>query len=145
MRCGGRGIGQPFPGMSRRTFVRYLTFQLPEWGLVVLLLLGLDHWTDAPPWLLVAGGVGFVVKDVLLYPWLRHAYAHVANDPGENLVGRRGVATSPVGDQGWVRVDAELWRAESDGPSIPQGTPVRVRALDGHVLVVEPDAGTAGP
>jgi membrane protein implicated in regulation of membrane protease activity len=128
-----------------RTLVRYLLFQLPEWGLVVLLLLGIDHWTDTPLWLLVVGGAAFVVKDLLLYPWVRHAYAHVGNDPGENLVGRRGIATSPVGHEGWVRVDAELWRAESGGGPIAKGTPVRVRALDGHVLVVEPDGEGAGP
>jgi membrane protein implicated in regulation of membrane protease activity len=127
-----------------RTFARYLFFQLPEWGLVVLLLLAIDHFTETPAWLLVAGGVGFVAKDVALYPWMRRAYEHVGNDPGENLVGRRGVATSTVARDGWVRVDAELWRAETGDGEIPKGTRIRVCALDGHVLVVEPD-GDASP
>jgi len=126
-----------------RTFARYLLFQLPEWGLVVLLLLAIEHFSRAPTWLLVLAGAGFVAKDVALYPWMRRAYEHVGDDPGENLVGRRGVATSAVAAEGWVRVDAELWRAEADGGEIPKGAPVRVRALDGHVLVVEPDGDAA--
>ena len=125
---------------GRSTLLRYLLFQLPEWLLVALLLLGIHRYTDVPVWLLWAGGVGFVVKDLLLYPWLRHAYEHVAADPGEELVGRRGVAVEAVAPEGWVRVHAELWRAESGGEPIPAGAPVRVRALRGHVLVVEPES-----
>ena len=120
--------------------VRYLLFQIPEWGLVSLLLLAIHHWSDAPGWLLALGGAGFVAKDLLLYPWLRHAYEKVGGDPGEHLVGRRGVALEEVDSEGWVRVSAELWRAESAGPAIPAGARVRVRALHGHVLVVEPEA-----
>jgi len=125
-------------GVSR-TLLRYVLFQIPEWGLVVLLLLAIDHYTHAPTWLLVAGGVGFVAKDFALYPWMKRAYEPVGSDPGEHLVGRRGVATSAVGHEGWVRIDAELWRAETGDGVIPSGTPIRVRALDGHVLVVERD------
>lgn len=127
-----------------RTLTRYLLFQLPEWGLVVLLLVALNRFTDAPTWLLVACGAGFVIKDVALYPWMRRAYEHVGSDPGENLVGRQGVATSAVAENGWVRVDAELWRAEAGAGEIAKGTRVRVQALDGHVLVVEPDGDAAG-
>jgi membrane-bound serine protease (ClpP class) len=122
------------------TFPRYLLFQIPEWGLVALLLLAIHHWSDAPAWLLALGGAGFVAKDLLLYPWLRRAYEKVGSDPGEHLVGRRGVALEDVAPEGWVRVQAELWRAESAGPAIPAGRRVRVRALRGHVLVVDPDA-----
>jgi len=123
-----------------RTFARYLLFQLPEWGLVLLLLLAIDRFTEAPAWLLVAGGARFVAKDLALYPWMRSAYEHVGSDPGEHLVGRRGVATSAIASQGWVRIDAELWRAEVETGEIPQGTRIRVRSLDGHVLVVEAES-----
>ena len=126
-----------------RTWVRYLMFQFPEWALVALLLLAIHRFTEAPTWLLLVGGLGFVAKDLALYPWMRQAYEHVGSDPGENLVGRRGVATSVVANRGWVRVDAELWRAEAGGDDIPKGCAVRVCALDGHVLVVEPDGEAA--
>ncbi|MBW2316366.1 MAG: NfeD family protein [Deltaproteobacteria bacterium] len=127
-----------------RTFQRYLLFQLPEWGLVVALLVAIHRYTEAPTWLLVAAAAGFVAKDLALYPWMKRAYEHVGSDPGEKLVGRQGVATSLVSEDGWVRVDAELWRAETRGDDIPKGAPVTVRALDGHVLVVDPAAEATG-
>jgi len=122
-----------------RTFLRYLLFQVPEWGLVGLLLLGLHRFTDAPPALLWGGAVAFLVKDLALYPWLWRAYEHVGHEPGEDLIGRAGVATSAVAGNGWVRVGSELWRAEAEGAPIAKGAAIRVRALDGHVLVVTPE------
>lgn len=127
-----------------RTLQRYLLFQLPEWGLVALLLFAIHRYTEAPSWLLVAAAAGFVAKDLALYPWMKHAYEHVGSDPGEHLVGRQGVATSLVAEAGWVRIDAELWRAETRGDVIPKGASVTVRALDGHVLVVDSVGESAG-
>jgi membrane protein implicated in regulation of membrane protease activity len=142
---GSGRIGQPWAMTTRArlgggsVFARYLFFQIPEWGLVALFLMAVHHWSDAPGWLLALGGVVFVAKDLLMYPWLRHAYEKVGGDPGEHLVGRRGTALEGIDPEGWVRVGAELWRAESAGPPIPAGARVRVHALRGHVLVVEPE------
>jgi membrane protein implicated in regulation of membrane protease activity len=44
-----------------------------------------------------------------------------------------------VAGVGRVRVDAENWRATTDGDPIPTGTPVRVVAVRGTRLVVEPE------
>lgn len=129
-------------GFPSRTFLRYVLFQVPEWTLVVVLLVAIDHYSDAPTWLLVLGGFGFALKDLLLYPWMRRAYELVGNDPGEHLVGRPGTVIEELSPDGWVRVNAELWRATASDGRVVAGTSVRIRALRGHVLLVEPDEGT---
>ncbi len=113
-----------------------MLFQIPEWSLVALILLGVHNYTEAPAWLLVAGAVGFAVKDVLLYPWMKRAYEKVGADPGEHLVGRLATVVEGLKPHGWVRVNAELWRAVADHGEIETGAAVRVEALEGHELRV---------
>lgn len=60
------------------------------------------------------------------------------------LLGERGRALSPVGpDAGEVFVHGEYWQARSSS-AIPQGAGVRVTALKGLVVTVEPDPHAEG-
>ena len=62
----------------------------------------------------------------------------------ESLIGRMGVAESGVDPEGTVRVDGAPWRARTNRATpIPAGDPVRVVAIDGLLLEVEPEAGGA--
>ncbi|HXX45443.1 MAG TPA: nodulation protein NfeD [Candidatus Acidoferrales bacterium] len=66
----------------------------------------------------------------------------------EELVGEEGEVTQPVGvgpALGMVRVHGELWRAAApNGASIPAGARVRVKAIHGLTLEVEPAQQTSG-
>jgi membrane-bound serine protease (ClpP class) len=54
------------------------------------------------------------------------------------LVGQPGVVRETLGPEGLVFVRGELWRARTEGASLPPGTPVRVDRIDeGLVLEVE--------
>ena len=68
------------------------------------------HWEFIPQWLAVLGFVGWLLKDLLLYPFLRRAY-----EPGvtgsARLVGSRGTAEGDLSPTGYIRVRGELWRA----------------------------------
>lgn len=86
----------------------------------------------------VAAGValffGVVVARLL-------ALRHVPPAPqgAAAVVGRWGVVIGQgLGTTGVVRVDAEEWRARSSAGPLPRGTRIRVTALDGLVLTVEP-------
>ncbi|MBI3157435.1 MAG: nodulation protein NfeD [Burkholderiales bacterium] len=57
----------------------------------------------------------------------------------EELVGTRGVVSEVDGDEAWVQLHGERWRAHAAAP-LSVGQPVRVRAVHGLVLDVEPDA-----
>jgi membrane-bound serine protease (ClpP class) len=55
------------------------------------------------------------------------------------LVGLVGEARSDLNPEGGVEVKGALWRARSGNGSIPRGTKVRVRGIDGLILRVEPE------
>jgi membrane-bound serine protease (ClpP class) len=58
------------------------------------------------------------------------------------LIGKDGVVIGPgLGPTGVVRIASEEWRATSPAGPLPGGTRVRVTALDGLVLTVEPFSG----
>lgn len=126
-----------------RVFWRYLAFQAPGWiALGALAWLGVAWW-ELPPWVPVLVVGLWVAKDLTLYPWLRHAYDEKPHDPGAPLVGRTGLARERIDRAGYVRLGGELWRAELAPECTPvdSGESVRVRAVRGLTLVVEPDAG----
>jgi len=52
-------------------------------------------------------------------------------------VGAAAEVVEPCHPDGWVRVRGELWRARCDAGA-DVGAPVRVRAVEGLILVVSP-------
>lgn len=56
-----------------------------------------------------------------------------------SLVGQVGVAKTEINLQGSVLVQSELWSARSSSP-IDEGSSIRVVAIEGFILVVEPVA-----
>ena len=123
----------------KRTFVRYVVLETPGWVLAGGLAWWLAEKNVVPPWVAALGWSLFVLKDFALYPWLRDAYA--AGDPNAAalLVGRIGLARERIDPSGYVRVGAELWRAElAPGcAAVDTGASVRVSAVRGLTLIVE--------
>jgi membrane-bound serine protease (ClpP class) len=66
--------------------------------------------------------------------WSKRRRAQVGS---ETLVGVEGVALGPLEPEGQVRVGGEIWRARS-AVRVGAGGCVRVAAVDGLTLVVEP-------
>lgn len=127
---------------TRRVVVRYLLFQVPGWTAAGVAAWFAPGWLGLPGW---AGAVGFaawVAKDAALFPFVRSAYED--SEPRDHRVeiGARAVATEPLSPGGFVRVGSELWRAElaQGSPPVGQGATVRVRSVEGMMLIVEGDA-----
>jgi membrane-bound serine protease (ClpP class) len=59
------------------------------------------------------------------------------------LIGLQGRARTPLGPgaDGYIDVHGEIWRAQS-ATSLPAGDPVRVTAVNGLTLLVEPATGS---
>ena len=54
----------------------------------------------------------------------------------EGMIGRRGVARTPLTPTGAVFLDGELWEARSLEVEIEQGATVEVRGVEGLTLLV---------
>ena len=118
---------------------RELFLALSILGLVLgsMFLFTTDGWEPAVN-LAVAG-----VSSVLFagFVWiavsktLQAAHALPTHDLS-SLVGQLGEAKTRIHSEGSVQVAGELWSARSD-KSIPAGSPIRVLAREGFILVVE--------
>jgi membrane-bound serine protease (ClpP class) len=114
-------------------------------GLVTLVLGGWFLFDRAggvhvSPWVLIAmAGFAALFFGVVLGAALKMRHSPSLME-GRTIVGQEGIALpNGVGpDGGIVRVSAEEWRAIAPAGSIPGGAKVRVTALDGLVLTVEP-------
>ena len=68
------------------------------------------HWQWLT-WPIAAAGIAvWVVKDLLMFPFLRRAYEPDVTGAAR-LAGERGVAEGDLTPRGYVRVRGELWRA----------------------------------
>ncbi len=66
------------------TATRYWLFQIPGWVITIALLLGLRQSMDLPIWAGVGVMVLLVVKDAILYPFLKPGYErNVKNEQRE--------------------------------------------------------------
>jgi membrane protein implicated in regulation of membrane protease activity len=123
----------------QRTFVRYVALQTPGWLLAAVVAWWLAARAGVAAWLTALGWALFVLKDFALYPWLREAYAVGDPDAAVLLVGRTGHARERLHPTGYVRIGAELWRAELAPGCAPieAGARVVVREVRGLTLIVE--------
>jgi membrane protein implicated in regulation of membrane protease activity len=120
-------------------FVRYWLLQLPGWVLLLAVMWLLRWWLDFADWIPWAVLGLWFVKDLALYPLLKHAY-DPANRPTaiRRLIGHSGTAEQDLDPAGFVRVRGELWRAEAEDASqgIRSGERVRVVDAEGMTLRV---------
>jgi membrane-bound serine protease (ClpP class) len=122
-------------------------FGFPTVGGVICLVLGglLLFNSSVPnaqvsPWLIgsvaVLAGLFFAVVVQAALAARRGAVTMGA----ESMIGTVGVALTELTPTGKVRVARETWTAVTEGPPVAAGTPVRVRAVTGVHVVVEPVA-----
>jgi membrane protein implicated in regulation of membrane protease activity len=89
------------------------------------------------PWNLVGGLASGALGVAEAGYWHRRMRRQRVVTGVENLIGAIGEVTESCAPRGRVRLQGELWDARSHG-EIRHGTPVRVVAVDGLVLEVEP-------
>jgi membrane-bound serine protease (ClpP class) len=95
------------------------------------------------PWAALGGltlGTGLIVAFAARATW--RARRSRVTTGREGLVGLVGTARSDLDPTGRVMVYGELWRAVSDSGKIARGSRVRVLAVEGMQLRVEPAATT---
>jgi membrane protein implicated in regulation of membrane protease activity len=120
------------------TFQRYLLFQIPGMLIDIAVLAVLIEWWNLPLWAAVGIFAVLVLKDFVLYPFLRVGYETNAKSGIERLIGERGVVKQRLDPEGYVLVHGELWKARSTSTQpLEPGTRVRITASEDMLLLVE--------
>jgi membrane protein implicated in regulation of membrane protease activity len=127
---------------DRRVVLRYAALQLPGQVFVLLLAIAAWEWLGTPLWTTWAVPLAWAAKDALLFPFVWRAYEPDDRTAPAGVGGAIGVVEEALEPRGWVRLGPELWRAELVRGAAPRGTRVRVLAVEGLVLRVEPVDGT---
>ena len=127
--------------IPRSIYIRYILLNIPEFVAIILILIVIQFWVAIPAWLLWSI-IGFwIVKDVVLFPFIWRAYDWDRAGKSRSMAGEHGVAREKLAPAGYVQIRGELWRAEKigEGPPIEAGQRVRVKKMEGLTLFVEPD------
>lgn len=124
--------------------LRYLAFQIPGWAVLALVLGAAMAWWELSRTLAAAIFALFVLKDAVLFPFVRVAYEPRSGGGAEALVGQHARAEEDLAPEGYARLGAELWHAELARGSAPRGAVLRVVAVRGLTLVVELEEGGEG-
>ena len=134
------------PQWTPKILLRYALLQLPSQALVVLALVVVRRWLDLPPWFFWTCIACWVLKDVILFPFVWRAYDWDRAANAHSMVGLRGTAVEQLAPAGYVRVRGELWRAEAVGDRRPieTGEAVTVRGSRGLTLLVAAERGEGG-
>jgi membrane-bound serine protease (ClpP class) len=85
----------------------------------------------------LALAIPFSAITIFLVSLVMQARANKVTTGSEGMIGETGVAASPLAPDGMVFVRGEYWNAVSPAP-LPVGARVRVTAIDGLRLTVEP-------
>jgi membrane-bound serine protease (ClpP class) len=93
-------------------------------------------------WIAVSVAIPFAAIIIFLARLVMRSRAWKVSTGKEELVGEEGEVTQPLGPDGgtgMVFVHGELWRAAApNGATIPKGSRVRVKKIEGLLLHVEP-------
>lgn len=118
-------------------------------GGVVAMVLGIVILvdTDVPElqigvWQAIGITLPFAAITVFLLQLAIRSFRYKVSTGAEAMVGEIGEARTALDPRGTVFVHGELWNARSDA-AVAEGEQVRVRAVNGMDLLVEPRAGRA--
>ena len=122
------------------TLLKYLLLQLPQWLGLALLLWFLVERTTVPRWVGIGFLIVWVVKDLVVYPFIRYAYEGNTKAGTEQLIGNKGVASERLAPEGYIKIQGELWKAQAKHDPIPQDEAVKVTGARGMTLIVEAES-----
>jgi membrane protein implicated in regulation of membrane protease activity len=125
---------------KRRIILRYALYQIPDIGILGLILYVLHRWVDLSLWLYTGIVSLWMVKYVLAFSFVWRAYDKPRPGDVKSLIGTEGIAEERLDPSGYIRVHGELWRAEVIGKTVPveKGETVLIERASGLTLLVKP-------
>jgi membrane protein implicated in regulation of membrane protease activity len=127
------------PACPVQVVIKYALFQFPGLVLLILILILVRRWVDLSPWFFWGSVFIWIVKDVILFPFVWQAYDWSRSRDLHSLVGTEGIVEERLAPSGYIRVHGELWQAEMirEGPPIEKGEGVRIQGIRGLMLLVQ--------
>ena len=120
--------------------MRYALYQIPDIGILALILFVLHQWIDLSLWLYIGFVSLWMTKYVLVFSFVWRAYDKPRPGDVKSLIGTEGIAEERLDPSGYIRVHGELWRAEVMEKTIPveKGETVQIERALGLTLLVKP-------
>jgi membrane protein implicated in regulation of membrane protease activity len=124
-----------------QVYIRYGLLTIPGMVVLVLILIVVRNWVPIPFWLQVTLILLWVAKEVILFPFIWRAYDHTRSEVSRSMIGERGLTRQRLAPAGYIRIQAELWKAEimTGEPPIEKDEWVRVIEIEGLKLSVVPE------
>ena len=110
----------------------FLEFPLPGWELLAASSVESARETLISVALVMSGIFAFVVYKVAQARRMK-----VKAGP-EQLMGKSGTAVSALAPQGEVKIEGQIWKAESIGAEVKEGEQIEIVGLEGLTLKVKP-------
>ncbi len=125
---------------KRRIVLRYALFQIPDIGILALILFVVHQWVDLSLGLVIGIASLWMVKYVIVFSFVWRAYDKPRPGEIKSLIGTEGIAEERLDPSGYIRVHGELWWAEVIGKTIPveKGETVLIERACGLALLVKP-------
>ena len=125
---------------KRRIVLRYARYQIPDIGILALILFVLHQWIALSIWLYIGIVSLWMVKYVIVFSFVWRAYDKPRPGDVSRLIGTEGIAEERLDPSGYIRVHGELWRAEVMEKTIPveKGETVLIERALGLTLLVKP-------
>lgn len=106
--------------------------------ILTLAIIGLFFIPD--PWRVVILLIAAFIEVFEVFLWIKFLRRYRVTTGAEGMVGERAEAIDPLDPDGKVRLRGEIWNARSSAP-VEAGADVRIAAVDGLTLEVDPDTG----
>jgi len=119
-------------GIAMIVLGSFLAFPLPGWTVLSARAVESARTTLISVALVMSAIFGFVVYKVA------EARRMKVKAGPEQLIGKPGIAISELAPRGEVKIEGQIWRAETLGERVKQGEPVEVVSRKGLILRVKP-------
>lgn len=125
--------------ISRHALIKYSLLQIPDLIILMVILYFIDLWIGLDTLVFVGILAIWILKDILLFPFLWKAYDKSRHTDSFSLICETGTAIDRLAPTGYVRIRGELWKAviDQDRPFAEKGDIVKVIHVDGLTLTVE--------
>jgi membrane protein implicated in regulation of membrane protease activity len=127
------------PTSYGRVILRYTLFQIPSLVILILTLVIIRTWFNLPGWLTGLCITVWVLKDIVLFPFVWRAYDPETRGHSKRMIGKQARVVERLAPRGYVELHGELWRAIIGQGKSPVEKHASVRVLDvkGLTLLVE--------